>query len=77
MAGEAEARERVRAAVESTALVDGHAHNVVDLRSSFSFLHTFSEAQRQALRDVPHTLPFKVCWNPGDLSSTIRLYTDL
>eukprot|EP00250_Pteridium_aquilinum_P008963 c18342_g1_i1 orf=64-2613(+) len=49
-------RERIYAAP----VVDGHAHNLVDYRtSSVPFLQGFSEAEEEALGLVPHTLSFK------------------
>ncbi|CAM6088141.1 unnamed protein product [Calypogeia fissa] len=51
--------ERIRAAASDIVLVDGHAHNLVDLDSSFSFLRAFAEAGDDMLADIPHTIPFK------------------
>ncbi|KAF7818658.1 protein fluG [Senna tora] len=45
--------------VEEVELVDAHAHNIVDLHSTFSFIHAFSEANDHALSFVPHSLSFK------------------
>lgn len=52
--------KRIRAAVRDIVLVDGHAHNLVELESSFSFVHAFAETGDDVLGDVPHTIPFKV-----------------
>ncbi|CAN4109571.1 unnamed protein product [Withania somnifera] len=45
--------------VESVEIVDGHAHNIVALDSTFPFLNCFSEATAHALSHVPHTINFK------------------
>ncbi|KAF3793448.1 fluG protein [Nymphaea thermarum] len=50
--------ELVRA-IESVPLVDAHAHNIVALDSDVPFIRCFSEAEGEALNDVPHTLSFK------------------
>ncbi|KAI5016278.1 hypothetical protein ZWY2020_006129, partial [Hordeum vulgare] len=49
----------LRRAVEETAVVDAHAHNLVDTASSFPFLRCFSEADGDALAFAPHSLSFK------------------
>ncbi|KAL7133498.1 hypothetical protein ABFS83_12G144700 [Erythranthe nasuta] len=49
----------LKAAVETAALVDAHAHNIVAVDSTFPFLNCFSEATGDALSDVPHTINFK------------------
>ncbi|PSS32867.1 Protein fluG like [Actinidia chinensis var. chinensis] len=49
----------LREAVEMAELVDAHAHNLVALDSTLSFLHCFSEADGDALSYAPHTLVFK------------------
>ncbi|KAG6522460.1 hypothetical protein ZIOFF_019600 [Zingiber officinale] len=49
----------LKAAVEAVSAVDAHAHNLVDIHSSFPFLHCFSEAKGDALPFAPHTLSFK------------------
>ncbi|XP_042373951.1 protein fluG-like [Zingiber officinale] len=49
----------LKAAVEAVSAVDAHAHNLVDIRSSFPFLRCFSEAKGDALPFAPHTLSFK------------------
>ncbi|XP_020588866.1 protein fluG [Phalaenopsis equestris] len=49
----------LRKAVDSVAVVDAHAHNLVAIDSDFSFLRCFSEADGEALTFVPHTLSFK------------------
>ncbi|CAJ1968859.1 unnamed protein product [Sphenostylis stenocarpa] len=49
----------LRRAVEEVELVDAHAHNIVSLRSNFSFSHAFSEANGDALAFSPRTLSFK------------------
>ncbi|KAL5546052.1 hypothetical protein UlMin_021407, partial [Ulmus minor] len=46
-------------AVEEAELVDGHAHNIVAVDSSFSFISGFTEAQGDALSDAVHSLSFK------------------
>jgi hypothetical protein len=48
----------LRRAVEETAAVDAHAHNLVAVDSSFPFLRCFSEADGDALAFAP--LSFKV-----------------
>ena len=53
----------LRRAVEETAAVDAHAHNLVAAASSFPFLRCFSEAQGDALAFAPHSLSFKVHYN--------------
>jgi hypothetical protein len=50
----------LRRAVEETAAVDAHAHNLVAVDSSFPFLRCFSEADGDALAFAPHSLSFKV-----------------
>jgi hypothetical protein len=50
----------LRRAVEETAAVDAHAHNLVAADSSFPFLRCFSEADGDALAFAPHSLSFKV-----------------
>lgn len=52
--------EELREVVENIELVDGHAHNIVPLDSSFHFIQSFSEATGPALSYAPHTLSFKV-----------------
>ncbi|XP_058077224.1 protein fluG [Magnolia sinica] len=49
----------LKKAVERVEIVDAHAHNIVDLDSSFPFLRCFSEAEGDALSFAPHTLSFK------------------
>ncbi|KAJ4705017.1 Glutamate-ammonia ligase-like protein [Melia azedarach] len=49
----------LREAVENIELVDGHAHNIVALDSSFPFINSFSEATDEALSYAPHSLSFK------------------
>ncbi|KAM0896247.1 hypothetical protein ACQ4PT_023321 [Festuca glaucescens] len=49
----------LRRAVEETAAVDAHAHNLVAAASSFPFLRCFSEADGDALAFAPHSLSFK------------------
>ncbi|XBJ08798.1 hypothetical protein VPH35_014012 [Triticum aestivum] len=49
----------LRRAVEETAAVDAHAHNLVDTASSLPFLRCFSEADGDALAFAPHSLSFK------------------
>ncbi|KAL2933393.1 Protein fluG [Bienertia sinuspersici] len=51
--------------IEKMELIDGHAHNIVSIDSSFPFIKCFSEAEGDALSFAPHTLSFKEC---GDLS---------
>ncbi|KAK3445465.1 hypothetical protein EUGRSUZ_A01617 [Eucalyptus grandis] len=51
--------ERLREAVEEVELVDGHAHNLVALDSTFPFAKCFTEAEGEALSFAPHSLPFK------------------
>ncbi|RWW42202.1 hypothetical protein BHE74_00052276 [Ensete ventricosum] len=59
--GDMEGKYReLRTAVDAVAAVDGHAHNLVDIDSSFPFLRCFSEAEGDALSLAPHTLSFKV-----------------
>ena len=62
--------EELREVVENIELVDGHAHNIVSLDSSFPFIQSFSEATGPALSYAPYSLSFKVltplflfnCW---------------
>lgn len=49
----------LRETVEKVGLVDAHAHNIVELDSTFPFLNCFSEAQGDALSCAPHSLSFK------------------
>ncbi|KAF8396508.1 hypothetical protein HHK36_018131 [Tetracentron sinense] len=49
----------LREAVEKVELVDAHAHNIVDLDSTFPFIKCFSEADADALSYAPHSLSFK------------------
>ncbi|XP_065020492.1 protein fluG [Musa acuminata AAA Group] len=51
--------KELRTAVDAVAAVDAHAHNLVDVDSSFPFLRCFSEAEGDALSLAPHTLSFK------------------
>ncbi|RRT70164.1 hypothetical protein BHM03_00046336 [Ensete ventricosum] len=69
----------LRTAVDAVAAVDGHAHNLVDIDSSFPFLRCFSEAEGDALSLAPHTLSFKVsirCRDPStwEVSSRLERY---
>lgn len=45
--------------VEKMELIDGHAHNIVSIDSSFPFVKCFSEADGEALSFAPHSLSFK------------------
>ncbi|KAK4583073.1 hypothetical protein RGQ29_026022 [Quercus rubra] len=49
----------LREAIEEVELVDGHAHNIVALDSTFPFIRAFSEAEGDALSYAPHSLSFK------------------
>ncbi|KAJ6407515.1 hypothetical protein OIU84_010911 [Salix udensis] len=50
----------LREAIEKVGLVDAHAHNIVALNSSFSFIKAFTEATgAAALSFAPHSLSFK------------------
>lgn len=50
----------LREAIEKVGLVDAHAHNIVALDSSFSFINAFTEATgTAALSFAPHSLSFK------------------
>lgn len=51
--------EELREVVENIELVDGHAHNIVSLDSSFPFIQSFSEATGPALSYAPYSLSFK------------------
>lgn len=53
---------QLREAIEEVKLVDGHAHNIVALDSTFPFIRYFSEAEAEAdaLSCAPHSLSFKV-----------------
>lgn len=55
---------QLREAIEEVKLVDGHAHNIVALDSTFPFIRYFSEAEAEAEADAlscaPHSLSFKV-----------------
>eukprot|EP00252_Welwitschia_mirabilis_P011169 TRINITY_DN2511_c0_g1_i1.p1 TRINITY_DN2511_c0_g1~~TRINITY_DN2511_c0_g1_i1.p1 ORF type:complete len:844 (+),score=165.73 TRINITY_DN2511_c0_g1_i1:452-2983(+) len=46
-------------AISRIPLVDAHAHNIVCLDSDFPFVRCFTEAEGDALKDVPHSLSFK------------------
>ncbi len=50
----------LRKAIEEVELVDGHAHNIVALDSTFPFIRGFSEAEGDALSYAPHSFSFKV-----------------
>lgn len=50
----------LREAIEEVELVDGHAHNIVAVDSTFPFIRSFSEAEGDALSYAPHSLSFKV-----------------
>ena len=52
--------KELREAIEEVELVDGHAHNIVALDSTFPFIRCFSEAEGDALSYAPHSLSFKV-----------------
>ncbi|XP_010556518.1 PREDICTED: protein fluG isoform X2 [Tarenaya hassleriana] len=49
----------LKEAIEKLEVVDGHAHNLVSLDSSFPFVGAFSEASGDALSFVPHSISFK------------------
>ncbi|XP_060967693.1 protein fluG [Cannabis sativa] len=49
----------LKKAVEAVEVVDGHAHNIVSLDSSFPFLGGFSEARGDALTHALHSLSVK------------------
>ncbi|CAA7390700.1 unnamed protein product [Spirodela intermedia] len=49
----------LREALETVAVVDAHAHNLVAIDSEFPFLRCFSEAEGDALAFAPHSLSFK------------------
>ncbi|XP_060967692.1 protein fluG-like [Cannabis sativa] len=49
----------LKKAVETVEVVDGHAHNIVSLDSSFPFLGGFSEAHGDALTHALHSLSVK------------------
>ncbi|ONK70939.1 uncharacterized protein A4U43_C04F3070 [Asparagus officinalis] len=49
----------LREAIFNVKAIDAHAHNLVDLDSSFPFLRLFSEAEGDALAFAPHSLSFK------------------
>ncbi|KAF5737513.1 Glutamate-ammonia ligases catalytics glutamate-ammonia ligases isoform 2 [Tripterygium wilfordii] len=49
----------LREVIEKLQVVDGHAHNIVSLDSSFPFIRCFTEAEGDALADSPHSLSFK------------------
>lgn len=77
--------EELREVVENIELVDGHAHNIVSLDSSFPFIQSFSEATGPALSYAPYSLSFKVltplflfnCWGfffPFDCSDFLFLF---
>ncbi|CAN1275941.1 Protein fluG [Linum perenne] len=51
--------KELREAIEKVQLVDGHAHNIVALNSSFPFVNGFSEATGDASTFAPHSLSFK------------------
>lgn len=46
--------------IEELELVDGHAHNLVAIDSSFAFIHAFSLAHGDALASTQHSQSFKV-----------------
>eukprot|EP00249_Psilotum_nudum_P023188 c28779_g1_i1 orf=272-2839(-) len=52
-------RNALREVVHGLPLLDSHAHNIVPIDSSFPFLRCFSEAENEAMKDVPFTLSFK------------------
>ena len=47
----------LREAIEEVELVDGHAHNIVALDSTFPFIRCFSEAEGDALYILRASLP--------------------
>ncbi|GKV46353.1 hypothetical protein SLEP1_g53338 [Rubroshorea leprosula] len=49
----------LREAIEKMELVDGHAHNIVSVDTTFPFINSFSEATGDALSFTPHSLSFK------------------
>ncbi|KAE9619649.1 hypothetical protein Lalb_Chr02g0155491 [Lupinus albus] len=49
----------LKKAVEEVELVDGHAHNMVALDSTFPFINAFAAALGDALIFAPHSLSFK------------------
>ncbi|XP_019433703.1 PREDICTED: protein fluG-like isoform X1 [Lupinus angustifolius] len=49
----------LRTVVEEVELVDGHAHNIVPLDSTFPFIRAFTGASGDALTFSPHSLSFK------------------
>lgn len=50
---------QLREAIEKLELIDGHAHNIVAIDSSFPFIKCFSEAHADALSFASHSLSFK------------------
>ncbi|XP_074276487.1 protein fluG [Silene latifolia] len=55
-----DAYRELRETVEKIELLDGHAHNIVAIDSSFPFIKCFTEADaHDALSFAPHTLSFK------------------
>ncbi|KAJ8435650.1 hypothetical protein Cgig2_003305 [Carnegiea gigantea] len=51
---------QLREAIEKLELIDGHAHNIVAIDSSFPFIKCFSEAHADALSFASHSLSFKM-----------------
>lgn len=52
--------QQLREAVEKVELVDGHAHNIVALDSTFPFAKCLTEAEGEALSFAPHSLSYRV-----------------
>jgi len=50
----------LRKTIEEVELVDGHAHNLVAVNSSFSLIHAFSLAHGDAVASTQYSLSFKV-----------------
>ncbi|MCO5590867.1 hypothetical protein L7F22_044842 [Adiantum nelumboides] len=64
----------LRERIYTAAIVDGHAHNLVDHRaSSFPFLRAFTEAEGDAEQFAPHTLSFKLHAEAGSGQYEIAL----
>ena len=50
----------LKEAVEAAVLIDGHAHNIVAIDSTFPFIGGLTEAHDDALSDAVHSISVKV-----------------
>lgn len=61
----------LRKVIDQIELVDAHAHNIVNVDSTFPFISCFSEAQGDALPLSLHSLSFKVQLKASSLNQLV------